>query len=190
MRGGGKNMSNIDTSSWKEFSLYELFGEPIRGSRLTKERRIAGNIPLVTAGLNNHGVAEFISNEDQTTFNSGLTIDMFGNCFYRDYEFKADDNILIFDSENMTKKVKTFIAAAINKTTSEMYSYSHQYRIKSFYDTVIKLPVIENYEPDWQYMEEYMKNIESEVISKIDKFQMIVGNAKHKIDTQKWGGIE
>lgn len=182
-------MSNIDTSSWKEFSLYELFGEPIRGSRLTKERRIAGNIPLVTAGLNNHGVAEFISNEDQTTFNSGLTIDMFGNCFYRDYEFKADDNILIFDSENMTKKVKTFIAAAINKTTSEMYSYSHQYRIKSFYDTVIKLPVIENYEPDWQYMEEYMKNIESEVISKIDKFQMILGNEKHKIDTQKWGGV-
>lgn len=157
-------MSNIDTSSWKEFNLCELFGEPTRGSRLVKEHRIAGNIPLVTAGFNNQGIAEFISNKEQTTFNGGLTIDMFGNCFYRDYKFKADDNILVFDSEEISKKSKLFIVTSINKVTNGLYSYSNQYRMKSFNNTIIKLPVKKSEEIDWEYMEKYIKATEKIVI--------------------------
>lgn len=164
LAGGGTDMSSIDTSSWKEFNLCELFGEPTRGSRLVKEHRIAGNIPLVTAGFNNQGIAEFISNKEQTTFNGGLTIDMFGNCFYRDYKFKADDNILVFDSEEISKKSKLFIVTSINKVTNGLYSYSNQYRMKSFNDTIIKLPVKKSEEIDWEYMEKYIKATEKVVI--------------------------
>lgn len=136
----------------------------MRGTRLVKEHRIAGDIPLVTAGFNNQGIAEFISNEEQTTFNGGLTIDMFGNCFYRDYKFKADDNILIFDTEEITKEAKLFVATSINKVISGLYSYSNQYRIKSFNNTVIKLPVNKLGEIDWEYMEKYIKATEKVVI--------------------------
>lgn len=142
----------------------ELFGEPIRGARLVKERRVAGNIPLVTAGFNNQGVAECISNEEQTTFNGGLTIDMFGNCFYRDYKFKADDNILVFDLESISKEAKLYVASAINKVIGGLYSYSHQYRLKSFNDTVISLPATAAGIPDWEYMEKYIKATEKVVI--------------------------
>lgn len=151
----------------KSFKLEELFGEPTRGTRLIKERRIAGDTPLVTAGFNNQGVAEYISNEEQITFNSGLTIDMFGNCFYRDYKFKADDNILVFDLKNIPKEAKLYIASAINKVVGGSYSYSRQYRVKSFNNTIISLPIMSNGTPDWEFMEKYIKATEKVVIKDI-----------------------
>lgn len=168
-------MNNIDTSSWKEFGLNELFGVPIRGTRLVKEKRISGDIPLVTAGFNDQGIAEFISNEEQKTFNGGLTLDMFGNCFYRDYKFKADDNILVFDSEVISKEAKLFITTLINKVTSGLYSYGRQYRMKSFDDTTIKLPVKETEEIDWEYMEKYIAELEQERITELEQYLIAAG---------------
>lgn len=168
-------MSNIDTSSWKEFKLDELFGKPIRGTRLVKEQRVTGNIPLITAGFNNQGVAEFISNEEQTTFDGGLTIDMFGNCFYRDYAFKADDNILVFDSKDISKEAKLFIVTSINKVTKGLYSYGNQYRMKEFSDTIIKLPVKESEEIDWEYMQERITELEQERITELEQYLIATG---------------
>lgn len=173
--GGGISMSNIDTSSWKEFKLDELFGKPIRGTRLVKEQRVTGNIPLITAGFNNQGVAEFISNEEQTTFDGGLTIDMFGNCFYRDYAFKADDNILVFDSKDISKEAKLFIVTSINKVTKGLYSYGNQYRMKEFSDTIIKLPVKESEEIDWEYMQERITELEQERITELEQYLIATG---------------
>ena len=96
---------------------------------------------------------------------------MFGNCFYRDYEFKADDNILAFDSDEMNKKVKLFITTSINKITNGSYSYGRQYRIKSFEQTSIMLPIKETGEPDWTYMEKYIKAIEKVVIKDVVKYK-------------------
>lgn len=173
--GGGISMSNIDTSSWKEFRLDELFGKPIRGTRLVKEQRVTGNIPLITAGFNNQGVAEFISNEEQTTFDGGLTIDMFGNCFYRDYAFKADDNILVFDSKDISKEAKLFIVTSINKVTKGLYSYGNQYRMKEFSDTIIKLPVKSSEEIDWEYMQERITELEQERITELEQYLIATG---------------
>ena len=158
-------MAEMNTSSWKEFRLDELFDNPIRGTRLVKEQRIAGDIPLITAGFTNQGVAGFISNEEQKTFNGGLTIDMFGNCFFRDYVFKADDNILVFDSEDISKEAKLFIMTSINKATNGLYSYSNQYRMKAFDNTIIKLPVTSSGEIDWQYMQERIAELEHYLVA-------------------------
>ena len=168
-------MTEINTSSWKEFRLDELFGDPIRGTRLVKEQRVAGDIPLITAGFTNQGVAEFISNEEQKTFNGGLTIDMFGNCFFRDYAFKADDNILVFDSEDISKEAKLFIVTSINKATNGLYSYSNQYRMKAFDNTIIKLPVTSSGEIDWQYMQERIAELEQERITELEHYLVASG---------------
>lgn len=167
--GASQNSTSVNgcLKEAKSFKLEELFGEPTRGTRLIKERRIAGDTPLVTAGFNNQGVAEYISNEEQITFNSGLTIDMFGNCFYRDYKFKADDNILVFDLKNIPKEAKLYIASAINKVVGGSYSYSRQYRVKSFNNTIISLPIMSNGTPDWEFMEKYIKATEKVVIKDI-----------------------
>ena len=158
----------------REFLLSDLFGQPNRGTRLVKGNRQSGEVPLVTAGFNNEGVADFISNEEQQTFHGGLTIDMFGNCFYRDYDFKADDNILVFDKEDISEKAKLFVATCIRKCIAGLYDYGRQYRQKTYNATRVALPIQtdssnhpvidptrkyhpEGFVPDWDYMEKYIR---------------------------------
>ncbi len=78
--GGGNTPCSL---TWQSFRLGDLF-EMERGTRLTKANRIKGTRPLVTAGYENYGVAEYISNHDQKVFKGNtITIDMFANAFYR-----------------------------------------------------------------------------------------------------------
>lgn len=170
---------------FKNFYLKDIFGdEPIRGTRLTKENRISGNIPLVTAGEQNEGIAEYISNSENQTLSNMLTIDMFGNCFYRDYPYKSDDNILSFGLDGKSTEEMLYIASIINSICKKQYSYGKQYRKGSYLETIILLPVIENPNPDheytvddidWQYMRERITELERERITELDAYLQATG---------------
>ncbi|MDD2477079.1 MAG: restriction endonuclease subunit S, partial [Dysgonamonadaceae bacterium] len=61
---------NID--QWREFELSGKNGlfNIERGTRLTKENRLPGEIPLVTAGFQNQGIAEMIYNEENKLYSN------------------------------------------------------------------------------------------------------------------------
>ena len=54
-------------------------------------------------------------------------------------------------------------------------------------NTKIKLPVDSNGEPDWIYMEDYMKNLETTVSSSLTKLESAKDSERKKIDTNSWG---
>ena len=91
---------------WKAFRLISLF-DICHGKRLTKSERISGEIPLMTAGFGNQGVAEFISNNADLHRNF-ISVDMFGNSFYKAYETVGDDNVYFLTSEKLTEGVGLF----------------------------------------------------------------------------------
>lgn len=148
----------IDVSTWKEFKLMDLFNVE-RGSRLTKENRLAGDFPFITAGFQNEGVAEYIYSEENKLYCDKITIDMFGNTFYRSYEFYCDDNILVLDCKRpLSKYVKLFLATVIG-FDSYRYSYGRQYRQKDFKSHTIKLPAKPDGTLNFAYMEDYIKSL-------------------------------
>jgi hypothetical protein len=149
------------------------------------ECRIKGNRPLVTAGYENTGVAEYIGNEKQEIFpKDTITIDMFANSFYRNYSYSADDNILVLFNENtMPSKAKPFIVNQINKNLSEKYSYGGQYRMGSFNKTIIQLPT-KNNKIDFEFMESFISELEAEHISKLDNY-LLNNNLKDYILTDE-----
>ena len=170
---------------FKKFYLKDIFGEePIRGTRLTKENRKAGNIPLVTAGEQNEGIAEYISNSENQTLSNMLTVDMFGNCFYRDYPYKSDDNILSFGLDGKSTEEMLYVASIINSICRKKYSYSKQYRKGSYLETAIPLPVIANPDEsheytvddiDWQYMRDCITELERDRITELDAYLQATG---------------
>lgn len=145
-----------DTSNWELFKLSDIFTMH-RGTRLIESDRETGNVPFVTAGYLNEGIAEKINNLDLKKYSNALTIDMFGNCFYRDYEFFCDDNILVLQNKRLNKYMYLFIATVINKDNYR-YNYGRQYRQKDYLKQMIKLPSKDNL-PDYEYMEQYIKQL-------------------------------
>ena len=147
------------SKDWKEFKLCELFPKIERGTRLTKFDREDGTVPLVTAGYQNEGVAGFISNDSQEIYGKTITIDMFCNVFYRDYDFCCDDNILVISDYKYGQNIGLFLATIISKDKFR-FAYGRQYRKKDYLKHVIKLPIDELGGPDWKYMNDYIQELQ------------------------------
>ncbi len=121
----------------KSISLIDFF-DVERGTRLKQSDRIPGEIPLVTAGYVNDGIAGYIKS-NQKIFNNAVTIDMFGNVFWRPYSFSCDDNIIVLTSNNLTSETAYYFLLMIKKTCVG-FNYSHQYRMKDLKKHIINVP--------------------------------------------------
>lgn len=169
------NEQKLNVNDWSDFLLKDIFGKAIRGTRITTLDRIEGNIPFITAGKSNQGVTELISNKEAITYNNAITIDMFGNAFYHNYDFKCDDNILVMKNEYLNSYVGNFIVSILCKDKYR-YSYGRQYRQSDYNTHTISLPIQHNengtpkidpthkysnegFIPDWAFMEKYIKSL-------------------------------
>ena len=156
-----KTDKRIDTHAWKEFNLVDVFPDYDHGQRLTKADRISGDLPLVTAGQFNNGIAQYVkSNPRNIVFENCVTIDMFGNCFYQEGKFVCDDNV--YPIKNIKNKyVGLFLASVFQKNIN--FDFKKQFRLKHLVNVKIKLPVNKKQEPDWKYMEKYISKVFKQV---------------------------
>lgn len=154
---------SLNTENWKWFSLSELFTFE-KGERLTKLERIDGDTPLITAGENNNGVSGSISFEDfkdkKKVFENKITVDMFFNVFYHDYKYFSDDNIhtLVPINFELNKYSSLFLITVLIKLKYK-YTYGRQVRLMRLPSEKIKLPADKNGNPNWQFMEDYIKSL-------------------------------
>lgn len=175
----------IDTSEWIEFKAGNDLGfKCFHGTRLNKAARIDGETPFVTAGFDNHGIAQYIGN-DRPTYHKAITIDMFGNCFFQPDDCAGDDNVYFFVNNDVSDVCKMFIAACIHSVTSERYAYVEQFRQPDADALAVKLPATPSGEPDWDYMDAYMSKVLAEEQAYADALSKH-DFAKHEIDTSRW----
>ncbi|MFP6010642.1 restriction endonuclease subunit S [Helicobacter pylori] len=178
----GPLSSQLNAIKWGEFRLGDLF-EMERGARLTKANRIKGTRPLVTAGYENYGVAEYISNHDQKVFKGNtITIDMFANAFYRYSEYSADDNILVLTPKfTMSYRIGLCVTARINAVLKAKFSYGKQYRQKDFNVTIISLPLKPTAKNqtlddiDFDFMEKFIAELEQCRLAELQAYLKATG---------------
>lgn len=156
-------MLNLQDRDWQAFLITNL-GEMNHGKRLTIEARKSGNIPLMTAGFGNYGIGDFISNADWKTYKNAVTVDMFCNSFYKSCSVTGDDNIYFFTDKRINKYSGIFLSVCIEKQKT-VYSYGKQVREKVLKRFKVLLPVNQDGFPDWQFMEEYVKEREQLLIN-------------------------
>src|SRR3989338_1481795 len=154
---------NLNIKGWKYFKIVDLF-DIKKGERLVKEERIGGGTPLITATSENNGVVDYISYDEfkdsKKPFKDKLTIDMFFNVFYHNYEYFSDDNVhtLIPKNISLNKYVCLFLVAIL-KQLQYKYDFGRQVRLQRLDFDKIKLPIDKNGNPDWQFMEDYVKSL-------------------------------
>ena len=162
----------INDKRIKSILLSDFFNVK-RGVRLKQSDRLKGDIPLVTAGYQNDGIACYISN-NQEIHENALTIDMFGNVFWRPYKFACDDNIIVLTHNLLNDSTAYYFLSAI-KLTTDGYNYSHQYRIKDLNKHLIYVPVLSNDELDLKMIGEVSQilkklyNSTESLIKELDK---------------------
>ncbi|WP_275127403.1 restriction endonuclease subunit S [Staphylococcus haemolyticus] len=160
-----RSLSEVD---WKAFKLIDIFDSIQRGKRLTKNKQIDGNTPYISSTSNNNGINNFISNNNVRSFDNCLTLansGSVGETFYHPYKFVASDHVTHLKENNLNKYTYLFIANMI-KRIGNKYSFNREindFRIKR---EQIILPTLNN-QPDYDFMEQYMKRKENEVLERI-----------------------
>lgn len=160
-----------------EFTYKSIFNNIVQGRRLKKDDQISGNIPFVMAGVTNTGIVNYISNPVASFPKNSITIDIFGNTFYRNYDFGAGDDTGVYwnDVKEYSKEIMLFFAASMEKSISGKFDFGNKLRSsRSLYFTMT-LP-IKNKQPDYTIMATLISAIQKLVIKDV---VLYVGKKSH-----------
>lgn len=163
----GDFLKSLGEKIWQPFFIEDIF-EISSGKRLTKNEMIAGNIPFVGATDSNNGVTAFVGNENSSLDKNVLGVNYNGSIvenFYHPYTAIFSDDVKRFKLENFSGNefvylsLKTVILRQKNK-----YAYGYKFNETRMKRQKIMLPVNEKGEPDFEYMENYMREVEERLL--------------------------
>ena len=190
-------MGKIDTTNWGEFNLYDerLFTID-SGNKFDRSKMTVRNptINFVGRTAQNNGINAVVDElNDIKPYEAGyITVALGGSIgasFVQPKPFYTSQNVIVLKPNvNMTDCVKRFICTAIQKESDLHYqAFVKELNSHIKRDFVVLLPVDVNGDPDWQYMEDYMRNIEVRVSTSISKLESAQGVENSKIDISNWG---
>lgn len=154
---------------WGEFKIEDIFHIK-SGKRLTKKEMKSGNLPFVGSTDSNNGITNFVSNQNNSIDSNVLGVNYNGSVvenFYHPYNciFSDDVKRLSLKNKNGNKFIYLFLKTIILKQKKK-YAYGYKFNGERMKRQVILLPVTEKNEPDWNFMEQYMKRMENILVEK------------------------
>ena len=155
----------LNTSNWKWFHYDEIF-EIKKGKRLTKADMQDGNIPYIGAIDSNNGISAYISNDEHLHQGNTITVSYNGSiaeAFYQTTKFWATDDVnVLYPKFTLNRYIAMFLITLIHREKYR-FNYGRKWDKELMEASLIKLPAVKiapnEYEPDWQFMEDYIKSL-------------------------------
>ncbi len=178
--------------SFKQIKIKDLF-EIKRGDVGTISSLKKGMVPLISSSENNMGVVGYYNIPNK--YSNMLTISLNGACgfcAYHNYSFNinSDCAVLIPKFEIKNSNILIFYSVLINNVKSK-FAYGYKSTPERLYNTAILVPVNSNNEPDYEFMEEYIKEREEKLKEKYKKHieRRIEKLSKLTKTKKEWGAI-
>ena len=150
---------------WKAFFLEEI-AQISSGKDIYERERTSGQTPYVTATANNNGIGYFVGNQNETLEKGSLSVNRNGSvgyCFYHPYDALYGNDTRKLKPIRNNKYVSLFISMCITNQRAK-YGYGYKMGTGRLKRQKILLPIDGNSQPNWDYMEAYMQNLEQQQI--------------------------
>lgn len=168
----------IDISNWGNFSCKKIFECKNTGNILVRNIQDgSGDVPYVTASSYNNGVFGYIDASEYDII-KGHCILVGGKTFtvtYQKEDFVSNDShnfVIRVKNYNISDLTYLFLVTEIHSYFSQKYSWNDAITKDKFLNETLPLPQTILGEPDWEYMENYMKKImnkSEQIISDLQK---------------------
>lgn len=157
-------ISNDLVYGWKKFKVGDLFelvnSKPYHIQNVIEDEN---GIPYITRSKFNNGLKCRVERKEKLELNPSNTIS-FGaenaNFFYQSEEYITGNKMYYISTINLSKYAILFIKTVLESTFSNNFSYSNGMIPERIKDEYITLPVDIHGNPNFNFMESYMKNIE------------------------------
>jgi hypothetical protein len=161
----------LNTENWKKYKLESIFHYK-RGKGITKAEidNYSGFIPCVQSGETNNGIIGFMNAELKNDKNHTFVTSPFlsvarsgtsGCVNVQDEDSYVGDSayaLKLKDKSRETMFVYLFLAVVLNMERYR-YTYGRKVSIEKYIETYISLPADKIGEPDWLFMENYIKKL-------------------------------
>lgn len=161
-------MLKLEDREWGAFFLEDVVIIN-SGKRLTKADMQLGNMPFIGASEMNNGITSFTSSINESLDYNVLGVNYNGSVgfsFYHPYKAIFSDDVKRvkwLDSKRNNKYTLLFLSSIIKQQICK-YAYGYKFNSQRMKRQKILLPISANNIIDWQFMEDYMKQKEQQIL--------------------------
>lgn len=154
---------DLKINKWKLFNINDLF-EIESGKDKSDENNLDnknGKIPLVIASKNHNGIGYYIKKAKKIFDKNCITLVNQGDgasgiAKAHSYDFAATTSVFVLKNKNLNPHINLFISTVMSKL-HDLFDYTYSMNNERLGKIQILLPS-KNNEPDWEFMEKYIKN--------------------------------
>jgi hypothetical protein len=151
----------ITPSAWRGFRLDALFNIK-KGRRLIKNQMTEGSTPFIGAIDSNNGHRQYVSVSPDHSGNT-ITVNYNGNgvaeAFYQYAPYFASDDLNVLYPKFDLNSYRAMFLCSLIRQEKFRYNYGRKWHLDRMNETVVRLPVTPANEPDWVFMENYIKSL-------------------------------
>jgi hypothetical protein len=148
----------IKPSGWHTFRYDALF-DIKKGQRLVKHQMSEGSTPFIGSIDSNNGQRQYVSAEPNHEGNT-ITVNYngsVGEAFYQPVPFWASDDVnVLYPKFPLNQYIGLFLCAIIRQEKFR-YNYGRKWHLDRMNETLIRLPATATNDPDWKFMEGFIK---------------------------------
>lgn len=156
-------------SNWKDFRFGDLISDIHKAKAINKDDLTVATdsdnaIRYITRTGENNGceLLADLRDVDSKMIEKGNAIsigDTTATCFYQEEDFITGDHMVVVRADSWLNPYTALYIVAILTKEQYKYSYGRAYLMDRIKETVVKLPVDSDGNPDYQFMEEYIKSL-------------------------------
>lgn len=150
----------LNPGKWVGFRYGDVF-DIRKGQRLTKAAMSVGETPFIGAIDANNGQRQRVSAEPNHQGNT-ITVNYNGSvaeAFYQPAGFWASDDVNVLYPKFVLNKYIAMFLCALIRLEKFRFNYGRKWHLDRMREAIIRLPVTATKEPDWGYMETYVKSL-------------------------------
>lgn len=141
-------------------------------SDLPKQAAGSYNLPCLTSGTGNQGLSCFAPREKATILKNVISIASNGSAgatYYQDSEFTILQDAYAIESKNkeLSREQYLYLVSTISKLTLKKFSWTDKAGWNKVAKEKFHLPVRENGEIDFDFMQVYIRAIEKQAIKHV-----------------------
>ncbi|MBC2327230.1 restriction endonuclease subunit S [Listeria booriae] len=155
---------------WNTFELSQLFDLYTGKSKGLNHFDKNGSIPYLGATNRNNGILAFVKDDASTYVQKGNCIAFIRNgegsmgySIYKHESFIATSDITIGYNNHLNLYTGTFITTIADKIRGK-YNFGYKRSAGRLKKEKLQLPIDEHGNPDWAFMEQYMKRLENKIL--------------------------
>ncbi len=155
---------DLNSKKWGQFKVSDILTVD-SGVRLTKENMTKGDTPFIGASANGNGITNWVANENKSLDSNVLGVNYNGSVvdnFYHPYTALFSDDVKRIHIKDKTVDANVykymFLKVAFLQH-KEQYQYGYKFDGNRMRNQKLVLPTDDNGNPDWKFMEDYIKSL-------------------------------